>query len=214
MEKTPIKIYWGNMIFPLILSLVFFVGGPIGTAFVVRYIHKHYFMCDIVAITETNCYQQTGDSRYGQQVWTFMDQYYELADNKSGASYGCSVGSCYESCGHYPGKSYSCFYSGSGLYQVGLYPYSYYVFATIMSVLAIVIPIVMFLLARYLNKMMNVWNAKEKEIVSDQTNETNAIPDKTNNAVPEKTNNDDDDHINVNSEDGNETSDGSHESTE
>jgi hypothetical protein len=83
-----------------------------------------------------------------------------------------------------------------------------------MSVLAIVIPIVMFLLARYLNKMMNVWNAKEKEIVSDQTNETNAIPDKTNNAVPEKTNNDDDDHINVNSEDGNETSDGSHESTE
>jgi hypothetical protein len=151
---------------PLIIIAMFTGGVTTGAVYFVKYIHKHYFSCKILEIISTNCYQQN----FGYTPTTFMDQYFELAGNKSGVSYGCPVNSCSDNCGFNPGNSYSCFYSGSGLYQLGLSPVGFYFCLVLILLIGIVLPVAISCVCLYFcrPKIKKVWKPENRKVIDDK----------------------------------------------
>jgi hypothetical protein len=113
--------------FCIFIAVAVFIGCVIGACFIIRYTRTHYLTCEVIQPIESYCYIETFNSPDGAYGVAFVDQYYELDQNRTGIIMCELSQGCPGSCPLVVEKNYTCSRYAPNLFLIGDSPAGFYV---------------------------------------------------------------------------------------
>lgn len=113
--------------FCIFIAVAIFIGTVIGSCFIIRYTRTHYLTCEVIQPIGSYCYIETFNSLDGAYGVAFVDQYYELDQNRTGIIMCELSQGCPGSCPLVVEKNYTCSRYAPNLFLIGDSPAGFYV---------------------------------------------------------------------------------------